>query len=271
MATFAEQLTAARKAAGMTQEELSEAVHVARNTISNWERGQRQPDLDTLRLLGQALHYDFMNDCAAQTEDAAVPAAADENGETPAELQPAKKRNIWVIAAAAVLILILIGTAVKLLWPQGTPAYAPAARLADEAGQLTVEFFQKPAQKAEKLPYLAVSYDTRVETDQGQDMFFYSFHLHETNGYRFKINQVVLYSFGPGNTYADPFPAEKLREFGLATEIPGHGDYDWTGGFPVQPYVGVGIITYGEDEQGTEMEFHGYIDYNASLPADMKN
>ena len=59
MTNFAEQLTAARKAAGMTQEELSEAVHVARNTISNWERGQRQPDLDTLRLLGQVLHTDF--------------------------------------------------------------------------------------------------------------------------------------------------------------------------------------------------------------------
>ena len=45
MPTFAEQLTAARKAAGMTQEEQAEAIHVARNTISNWECGQRRPDL----------------------------------------------------------------------------------------------------------------------------------------------------------------------------------------------------------------------------------
>lgn len=34
---------------------------MARNTISNWERGQRQPDLDTMRLLGQVLHTDFLS------------------------------------------------------------------------------------------------------------------------------------------------------------------------------------------------------------------
>ena len=50
MPNFADQLTAARKAAGMTQEQLADAVHVARNTISSWERGRTQPDLDTLRL-----------------------------------------------------------------------------------------------------------------------------------------------------------------------------------------------------------------------------
>ena len=60
MPNFSDQLTAARKAAGMTQEQLADAVHVARNTISSWEHGRTQPDLDTLRLLGQALHFDFM-------------------------------------------------------------------------------------------------------------------------------------------------------------------------------------------------------------------
>ena len=68
MATFAEQLTAARKAAGMTQEELSAAVHVARNTISNWEHGRTEPDLNTLRLLGQVLHADFLNGETAPAE-----------------------------------------------------------------------------------------------------------------------------------------------------------------------------------------------------------
>ena len=50
MSSFADQLTTARKAAGMTQEQLADMVHVARNTISSWERGRTQPDLDTLRL-----------------------------------------------------------------------------------------------------------------------------------------------------------------------------------------------------------------------------
>ena len=73
MPSFAEQLTAARKAAGMTQEELSESVHVARNTISNWEHGRTQPDLDTIRLLGQVLHTDFLSSGNAPQEGAAAP------------------------------------------------------------------------------------------------------------------------------------------------------------------------------------------------------
>ena len=48
MPSIADQLTAARKAAGMTQEQLADAVHVARSTVSSWERGRTQPDLDTL-------------------------------------------------------------------------------------------------------------------------------------------------------------------------------------------------------------------------------
>ena len=268
MATFAEQLTAARKAAGMTQEELSDAVHVARNTISNWERGQRQPDLETLRLLGQVLHYDFLNGAADQTDIADVSTAADENGELAKAQQSTKKKNKWVILAASVLALILIGAAVKLLLPKSASPYVPAARLVDEAGQLTIDFFRKPVQQTEKMPYLAVEYSARVEMDQGKSMFFYSFHFHETNGYRYKINQVVIYNFANAGSFIEPFPIQKLKEYGIATEIPAHGDYYWNGGFPVQPYVGIGIIVYGEDEHGSEMEFHGYIDYNASLPAE---
>ena len=101
MPNFADQLTAARKAAGMTQEQLADAVHVARNTISSWEHGRTQPDLDTLRLLGQTLHYDFMNGETAPQAEA----------EKPAEAAPAKKlftRKNIIIAAAALAAVVLI-------------------------------------------------------------------------------------------------------------------------------------------------------------------
>ncbi|MBQ1436329.1 MAG: helix-turn-helix domain-containing protein [Ruminococcus sp.] len=101
MPNFADQLTAARKAAGMTQEQLADAVHVARNTISSWEHGRTQPDLDTLRLLGQVLHFDFVNGETAPQAEA----------EKPAEAAPVKKlstkRNI-IIGAAALAAVILV-------------------------------------------------------------------------------------------------------------------------------------------------------------------
>ena len=42
----------------MTQDELAGKVHVTRQTISNWERGINQPDIDTLLLLAQAMETD---------------------------------------------------------------------------------------------------------------------------------------------------------------------------------------------------------------------
>lgn len=43
MAEFAEQLKAARKAAGMTQQGMAERMKIPRRTIEDWERGQSIP------------------------------------------------------------------------------------------------------------------------------------------------------------------------------------------------------------------------------------
>lgn len=40
--SFAEQLIAARKAAGLTQEQLGEKMHMSRQGISHWENGVSQ-------------------------------------------------------------------------------------------------------------------------------------------------------------------------------------------------------------------------------------
>lgn len=46
--TIGQKLTALRKARGMTQEELSEAIGITRQTISKWELDTSAPDLDYL-------------------------------------------------------------------------------------------------------------------------------------------------------------------------------------------------------------------------------
>ncbi len=46
--TLGQKITALRKARGMTQEELSEAIGVTRQTISKWELDASTPDLDYL-------------------------------------------------------------------------------------------------------------------------------------------------------------------------------------------------------------------------------
>ena len=42
-----------RAARGMTQDQVAERLHITRQTVSNYETGRSQPDLDTLvRLAG---------------------------------------------------------------------------------------------------------------------------------------------------------------------------------------------------------------------------
>ncbi len=53
--TFGEKLRQARKAAGMTQKDLAQAVDLKHNAVSNWEKGISSPDPETIRRLCEIL------------------------------------------------------------------------------------------------------------------------------------------------------------------------------------------------------------------------
>ncbi len=53
--TFGEKLRQARKAAGLTQKELAQAVELKHNAVSNWEKGISSPDPATIRRLCEIL------------------------------------------------------------------------------------------------------------------------------------------------------------------------------------------------------------------------
>lgn len=55
MASVGKHIRQLRMAKKLTQEELAEKLHVTRQAVSAWERGQTQPDLDTLERIAQAL------------------------------------------------------------------------------------------------------------------------------------------------------------------------------------------------------------------------
>lgn len=50
---LADRILAYRKSKGLSQEELAEVLNVSRQTISKWETGQSQPDLDKLLPLSE--------------------------------------------------------------------------------------------------------------------------------------------------------------------------------------------------------------------------
>ena len=59
MNTFPNNLKRLRRDRDLKQEDLADRLNVTRQTVSGWETGRRQPDLDTLKQLAEALDADI--------------------------------------------------------------------------------------------------------------------------------------------------------------------------------------------------------------------
>lgn len=57
--TFGDQLTNARKAKGLTQEELAEQLNLSRQTVLRWEKNQVFPDISNLKAVAKLLDVSF--------------------------------------------------------------------------------------------------------------------------------------------------------------------------------------------------------------------
>ena len=55
MASVGKHIRRLRTAKALTQEQLAEKLFVTRQTVSAWETGKAQPDLETLERIAQAL------------------------------------------------------------------------------------------------------------------------------------------------------------------------------------------------------------------------
>lgn len=61
MKNLGKMIREARESLRLRQWEVAEELNVARTTVSNWERGHSQPDLDTLRKLSAVLRRDLLS------------------------------------------------------------------------------------------------------------------------------------------------------------------------------------------------------------------
>lgn len=72
MDRFTQNLRRARKAAGLTQHQLADRLHVTRQSVSSWELGRTEPDLQTLTELAEV----FGTDAGSLLGEAGRPAYA---------------------------------------------------------------------------------------------------------------------------------------------------------------------------------------------------
>ena len=256
LSNFAEQLSAARKAAGMTQEQLADTVHVARNTVSSWERGRTQPDLETLRLLGQALHYDFMNGEAAPQAETEKPAEA-----APSK-KPFTKRNI-IIGAAALAAVILIVCLLVIPKQSGKPA-----EYQDGNGKVyTAADYQAVTPNQAGKAYLSITTTLEKQPTGNGGQFMYSFLMKEENGIGFTIERMehINFFYSTNTISMDAFTADDIRAWGDDPEIKPYGVYRMDCGVNAKTpsgtpnAIGAAFQVWGTDANGEQLTFTAYI------------
>ena len=106
--TFAQKLKALRTQAGMTQEQLAEAIYVTRAAISKWETGRGYPGVDSLKLI-------------AQTFGVSIDELISEDDVQTKRMLDAKKSKALYCAAVAMLLGAFVFAA--LVYALGQPLW----------------------------------------------------------------------------------------------------------------------------------------------------
>ena len=110
--SFQENLIRARKARGMTQEELAARLSISRQAVSKWETGESLPDLYKLAALADELGVSTDELCgreAALCGEVPATASAEETAERAAfaeELRRIAKQNRSLRYVVGILVLI---------------------------------------------------------------------------------------------------------------------------------------------------------------------
>lgn len=115
---FDETLKRIRKEKSMTQEELAIKVHVARQTVSKWEKGLSIPDVDLLQRIAEALDVEVSELLGAQIpKEENRNEVAEQLAKISEQMAIRNKRGnaIWKVVKALILILILIPIACWIL------------------------------------------------------------------------------------------------------------------------------------------------------------
>ena len=248
MQNFGEQLTAARKAKGMTQEALAQAAAVTRQTISSWERGRTLPDVDSVRRLSSILGVEFMQLDEGQNAVPAVEAMPEVAGETaPAAAGKRQIKKWWIAAGAAVLACVVI--ACLLLLPRKS------------APKIDTAFFTQETPNEAGKAFLTFSHRTWIENSDGSDYQMYDFTLTEKNGVAFSISRIET----QGDAHSGAIKETKMSAEDLATtinpDIAAYGDVTIMGGFPKGAFDRIGIAVYGNDANGEPIAFYHLIEF----------
>lgn len=244
--SFASQLAAARKACGMTQEQLGERMHMSRQGISHWENGRALPDAETLKELSQVLGYDFVTSealGAAEAPDAPQPPSeAEAPAGKPLWQQPVLYLSVAVLLLAAALVLVMLPGRQDAAAPQAGGVFAPVT--AGSQAKVEIVPHQNPITPSID-PVLGPS-----------PWWIYRLTIQETAGVDFAVEKMTTtYTYTDGQTMVIEQGAESIAaNWGTNVVSQGLNRY-WNGAEPLRDYASITVRLDGTDAKGNVLSF----------------
>ena len=256
--TFQEQLHEARKAAGLSQEQLANLMNMSRQGVSHWENGRTLPDAETLKKLSQVLNYNFIEDSMPVVEEKAVETLVEETAD-PLEVPKADRKQHTTVVC---IICLAVGLAVGFLM-----GYLAAPKFVNQTLAIPVSNRSSDAAQAELSIYTDESpVLLRYPSEDAETaVWFYNVNIEETAGVQFTIEKVFQVYINEQGEEAQPrtfTPQELFLSDGV---IVPWGKLAFGGGIPNQPLKGLRVTVCGTDAKGNSIIMEQFLPFSKQL------
>lgn len=255
--TFKEQLQEARKAAGLSQEQLAKLMNMSRQGVSHWENDRALPDAETLKKLSQVLNYNF-EEIESAGEENPVEAPAEETPEVLEAVKPERKQHTTVLC----IICLAVGLAVGFLMGYlAAPKFVnqtlaiPVNNRSSDAAQAAISIYTDESPVMLRYP----------SEDSELAYWFYNVNIEETAGVQFtieKVETVYIHDNGDEGQKHSFTPQDLLLSDGV---IVAWGKVSFGGGLPSQSLKGIRVTVYGTDAKGNQIMMEQFLPFSKQL------
>ena len=248
----------ARRAQGLTQEQLASYLHVSRQTVSHWENGRAEPGYEMLKSLADTLNLDLSQlfttppDSSIAQTDAPPPDAPEPVMPSPAEATDSKP--VWNIPVRLQQFMPLLIAALLIL------SVFSAVVLLHMRTPYPLRWFEQELSYANDQPHMHIytheSPIIRKGTGKSGKWDFLLF-FKEQNGRAFDVTSMQLVWFRRnGSQYIETLSAEEFFIHTGSTRIgPGEIRFIKIGKPTSFDLVRFGCILSGTDESGQALTF----------------
>lgn len=217
MPPLGQTLKAARQARGMTQLQLAEALYVTRQTVSNWENGRSEPDLETLGRIAELLGVE-LSLLLGQEPSEPAPIAEEPPPEAVAPeeevVQPPAPRRCWWLGWVLLGLAIIACAAVLLAQPR-EPRYTVAwfQQAASVQEQSALNIYIRPNNSSVTLP-----------DERGRTTWPFALLLREEAGVGVQVEQIrVVPLFADGTHQRVDYSRDELASRCQSSHIDRYG------------------------------------------------